>query len=215
MPYKKVAWFHSLGFKGTAALVCIAGGLLVGALWVVNTTGKKQVLEESSKLIQQTGDNAVEIISGRSAEIAALVRTLATLTPLLPKDEKTYLQTFPEIYDFNGDNKVAGGGIWPEPHQFKKEVVRRSFFWGRDPDGAFKYYDDYNDPEGKGYHNEEWYVVVRHTGPGRCFWSKSYMDPYSFQPMVTCTATSRSRVDTSRRPRKNRAHTHERVMDSK
>ena len=187
MPYKKVAWLHSLGFKGTAALVCIAGGLLLGALWVVNTTGKKQVLEESSKLIEQTGDNAVEILSGRSAEIASLVRTIATLTSLLPKDEKIYLETFPEIYDFNGDNQVAGGGIWPEPNQFKKDVIRRSFFWGRGPNGTFKYYDDYNDPGGKGYHNEEWYVVVRHTGPGRCFWSKSYMDPYSFQPMTTCT----------------------------
>ena len=60
MPFRKVAWFHSLGFKRTAVLVCIAGGLLLGALWVVNTTGKKQILEESSKLIQQTGDNAVE-----------------------------------------------------------------------------------------------------------------------------------------------------------
>ncbi len=154
---------------------------------MINTTGRTQVLEESSKLIQRTGDNAVEIINGRSTEIASLVRTIATLTQLLPKDEKTYLNTFPEIYDFNGDNKVAGGGIWPEPNQFKEGIIRRSFFWGRDSKGAFKYYDDYNDIAGKGYHHEEWYVVVRHTGPGHCFWSKSYMDPYSFQPMVTCT----------------------------
>lgn len=94
---------------------------------------------------------------------------------------------FPSVFEFNGDRKVAGGGVWPEPYRFEKNMERRSFFWGRDKSGLLKYYDDYNDPAGKGYHNEEWYVVARHAGPGRCFWSKSYVDPYSLEPMVTCT----------------------------
>jgi len=43
------------------------------------------------------------------------------------------------------------------------------------------------DPEGAGYHNEEWYVPAKRLGEGRAFWSRSYMDPYSYQPMVTVT----------------------------
>jgi methyl-accepting chemotaxis protein len=62
-------------------------------------------------------------------------------------------------------------------------------FWGRETDGSLKYYDDYNQP-GPGYHNEEWYVAVRHAKPGTCSWSESYMDPYSYQPMVTCTVAT-------------------------
>ncbi|MBF0196141.1 MAG: response regulator [Planctomycetes bacterium] len=83
---------------------------------------------------------------------------------------------------------VAGGGIWPEPDAFRDGVIRRSFFWGREQNGSLKYYDDYNDPAGKGYHNEEWYVPSRWLKEGEVFWSKSYMDPYSYQPMVTCTS---------------------------
>jgi signal transduction histidine kinase/CheY-like chemotaxis protein len=180
-------WFHSLSFKGTIALVIVAVVLLIGALWIVNTTGKQKVLEESSRVIEETGNNIVEGLVTRSKEIASLVRGIAILTESLPNEESAYLKTFPPLFDFNGDKRVAGGGIWPEPHWFEKDVERRSFFWGRNKNGLFEYFDDYNNPAGKGYHNEEWYVVVRHAGPGRCFWSKSYMDPYSFQPMVTCT----------------------------
>ncbi|MDH5763100.1 MAG: ATP-binding protein [Nitrospinota bacterium] len=187
MSDKKVAWFQGLGFKWTIAFVVMAVGMLSSAIWVVNTTGKNRVLKESAKLIEQTGNNAVENLIGRSSEIAGLVRTIATLTEKLPQDPSVYRRIYPAIYDFDGDLKVAGGGVWPEPYQFSKGVERRSFFWGRDKNGLFKYYDDYNDPAGNGYHHEEWYVVVRHIAPGRCFWSKSYMDPYSFQPMVTCT----------------------------
>ncbi|MBL4775124.1 MAG: response regulator, partial [Mariprofundus sp.] len=74
-----------------------------------------------------------------------------------------------------------------EPFIFESQTERRSFFWGRDKKGDFVYYDDYNHPSGKGYVHEEWYVTSRYLPPSRCFWSKSYMDPYSFQPMVTCT----------------------------
>jgi signal transduction histidine kinase/CheY-like chemotaxis protein len=187
MPDKKIAWFNSLSFKGTFALVIMALGLLIGAVWVVNTTGKQQALKESSRIIEETGNDVIESLMGRSKEIASLVRGIATLSEKLPKDETSYHKIFPSLFDFDGDHKVAGGGIWPEPNQFKEGLERRSFFWGRQTTGLFKYYDDYNDPAGKGYHHEEWYVVVQHAGPGRCFWSKSYIDPYSFQPMVTCT----------------------------
>ena len=40
---------------------------------------------------------------------------------------------------------------------------------------------------GNGYHHEEWYVPAEYVAKGSCYWSQSYMDPYSYQPMVTCT----------------------------
>ena len=82
---------------------------------------------------------------------------------------------------------IAGGGVWPEPLQFTPGVVRRSFFWGRDNVGKLQYFDQYNDIEGTGYHDEEWYVPGRYSKQGECLWSKSYMDPYTLAPMVTCT----------------------------
>lgn len=75
---EKRAWFNGLSFKGTFALVIIAVGLLAGAIWIVNTTGKQEVLEESSKVIEATGNNIVEGLMGRSKEIASLARGIAT-----------------------------------------------------------------------------------------------------------------------------------------
>ena len=68
-------------------------------------------------------------------------------------------------------------------------VERKSYFWGRADNGQLNFFDGYNTPEGNGYHNEEWYVPARFLKPGSCYWSRSYVDPYSKEPMVTCTKT--------------------------
>ncbi len=64
----------------------------------------------------------------------------------------------------------------------------RSFFWGRNQDNVFAYYEDYNDPKGAGYHHEEWYVPTRYIKQDHTYWSRSYAAPYSHQPMVTSSA---------------------------
>lgn len=189
METPQVKWYHSLIFQGTLGSLLLLLLLVVGIVLVMKTKGQQIVLAESSRLTEQTGNNAVSHLQARSQEIAALARSLATLVEILPKSEKTFKQIIPEIINFHGDQAVAGGGVWPEPYTFDPKLARRSFFWGRDAKGILQYYDDYNQP-GPGYHNEEWYVVVRYSQPGRCFWSRSYMDPYSYQPMVTCTVAT-------------------------
>jgi signal transduction histidine kinase len=183
---KSVTWYNRLSFQGIIGLLFFALLLVFGIIFIMSTTGKKLVSVESSKIIEQIGNNAVGRLTTRSTEIAALTKSLANLVKHLPKSVTSFKQTLPDIINFNGDLDVAGGGFWPEPHLFQPDKERRSFFWGRESDGRLKYYDDYNQP-GPGYHHEEWYVAVRHTKPGTCSWSESYMDPYSYQPMVTCT----------------------------
>jgi signal transduction histidine kinase len=186
---KSVKWYNRLSFQGIIGLLFFALLLVFGIIFIMSTTGKEMVSVESSKIIEQIGNNAVGRLITRSTEIAALTRTLAEIAVHLPKSETTIKQTLPDIINFNGDLDVAGGGFWPEPYLFQPNKERRSFFWGRESDGKLKYYNDYNQP-GPGYHHEEWYVAVRHTKPGTCSWSESYMDPYSYQPMVTCTVAT-------------------------
>jgi methyl-accepting chemotaxis protein len=97
-----------------------------------------------------------------------------------------FKRVFPAIIDNHGDSAIAGGGIWPEPNAFESGVERRSFFWGRSGSGI-EYLDDYNDPNGSGYHGEGWYQVGRSTPIDRCAWSEAYIDPFTKIPMVTCT----------------------------
>lgn len=184
-----VKWYKSLSFQGLIGIGFITLWLFAGIVLVMNTRGKKLLAKESSRLIEITGNNAVSELNARSLEIAALTRTLAVTAENLPKSEATFKKIIPELINFQGDLAVAGGGIWPEPYSFQPDKQRRSFFWGRDKSGNLKYYDDYNQ-SGSGYHHEEWYVPVRYTNPNTCFWSKSYIDPYSYQPMVTCTVAT-------------------------
>ncbi len=114
--------------------------------------------------------------------------SLANLGEKLPKQVPVWREVIPQVLDLEQRaDLIAGGGLWPEPYAFDSESERRSFFWGRNEGGALEYFDEYNDPDGPGYHGEEWYVPARFQSPGRCYWSRSYRDPYTDEPMVTCT----------------------------
>jgi signal transduction histidine kinase/DNA-binding response OmpR family regulator len=134
------------------------------------------------------GNNVIKDIYARLtiAEVAAT--SIANAAQVLPKEIEIFEKVMPALIDQQGyEFLIAGGGYWPEPGTFTPGVDRRSFFWGREQDGGLKYFDDYNQPDGNGYHNEEWYVPARFGTDKKCYWSKSYVDPYSGQPMVTCT----------------------------
>lgn len=177
-----------LALKSVVGIALLSALLLIGIVVIMNTYGRRLVIAESARKIEQTGNKSVEILSTRLREIGALARTLAETIEVLPADEALVRTTLPRLIDFQSDLAVAGGGYWPEPGAFTPGVDRRSFFWGRDATNQLAYFDDYNAPLGPGYHNEEWYVPVKFLPPGRVFWSRSYQDPYSYQPMVTCTS---------------------------
>ncbi len=182
-------WLHSLGARALLGLLIVIAIVTLGVFAVIETQGKRLVLDESARLIEQMGNTAVSGLLVRTDEIAALTRTQAAIAERLPYEVEAFMQTLPNVIDFAGDTAVAGGGVWPEPYRFDAQLERRSFFWGRDAANNLQYFDDYNQP-GPGYHNEEWYVPARFLAPGDCYWSQSYMDPYSYQPMVTCTVAT-------------------------
>ncbi len=186
---KTIQWYQSLNFTGIFVLLFILFWLGLGIVLILDTKGKELVAQESERLVEQTGNNAVADLSTRSKEIEALAKTIALTTEQLPSSTRVVMKILPHLLDFDTDTDIAGGGFWPEPYQFHKDRQRDSFFWGREADQSMKYYDDYNKP-GYGYHNEEWYVPARYNTKGGCMWSKSYMDPYSYQPMVTCTVAT-------------------------
>ncbi|MEL6383818.1 MAG: cache domain-containing protein, partial [Cyanobacteria bacterium J06626_18] len=184
--FKQIPWYNSLQFQGILVFASIVGWLTLAIALAMHTLGKQVVSSQAEISLEQLGNNAVTGLSGRLQEIASLTRAIATTARELPADEVLFQQTIPDLLHFDGDLDVAGGGVWPEPFQFDPSRERASFFWGRDAMGRLTYYDGYNLP-GPGYHNEAWYVTAQHIEPGTCSWSESYMDPYSLEPMVTCT----------------------------
>jgi PAS domain S-box-containing protein len=182
----RLRWFFTISY---GLLLVIILAIVAG---VLHELGKPLLIKENHRLIEQSGSKMVSDLGQKIAYARSLCTSLAKLGKSLPHNQSEYITIFPELMNPLGYEKIiAGGGIWPEPYEYDPKVIRRSFFWGREPGGNLKYYDDYNDPAGMGYHHEEWYVPARYIAEDRAFWSKSYMDPYSYQPMVTCTVPIR------------------------
>jgi len=153
----------------------------------MNSESKSIILAESSRTIGQIGNTIVLDLSARVREVEALTRTFGATIAHLPKSEALFKAIVPTLLDFQGDLSIAGGGVWHEPYRFSPDRARRSFFFGRDAEGELKYFDHYN-KSGSGYHHEAWYAIGRYAKAGQCLWSASYLDPHSYQPMITCTA---------------------------
>jgi diguanylate cyclase (GGDEF)-like protein len=182
-------FWNSLQFR--IPLVFIISFLLVLAaiVGVFSTIGKRLLTDHAYAEVVMSGRNIVAELGNRTALAESLATAMANLGEQLPADDELNKRLIEKLIDYEGTEAfIAGGGIWPEPFQYDPSVERRSFFWGRDKAGRLQFYDDYNKPEGPGYHHEEWYVPARHLQEGEAFWSRSYMDPYSYQPMVTVTA---------------------------
>jgi len=154
---------------------------------VVATQLRPLLVNKNVEIANQTGAAMVVELGQRIAMAETLAQAIAHAAENLPLDEEMFHQIIPNMFEFEGLGAIiAGGGVWPEPYLFDPALERRAFFWGRGATGELKYFDDYN-TSAAGYHHEEWYVPARilpHTG---CVWSRSYMDPHSREPMVTCS----------------------------
>ena len=179
---------NTILFKFSFGLTLLFLVMIAATYMVVDLVAKDYLVNKNKELIDETGSRIVSEISLRISIAETLTRNLAAAGETLPKEPQLFHKVIPQMIDIQeNQGLITGGGVWPEPGQFTEGVVRSSFFWGRDSDGNLQYFDQYNDVDGTGYHNEEWYVLGRYSKPGECLWSKSYMDPYTLAPMVTCT----------------------------
>ncbi|MFT7186021.1 MAG: signal transduction histidine kinase [Pseudohongiellaceae bacterium] len=181
------SFFKRLSFRMGVGGCLFVVLVLAATYYVAETRGREVIVEQVQKLNSKIGETIVLKLNERLSATESLTTALANLALILPKDEGMFLRVIPDLIDNAGmKNLIAGGGIWPEPGAFDKNIARRSFFWGRNEHGTLQFYDDYNHPDGNGYHHEEWYVPARYMKKGKVYWSKSYMDQYSREPMVTC-----------------------------
>jgi diguanylate cyclase (GGDEF)-like protein len=184
-----VRWYNSLLFR-TPLLFLLLLGVLVASLTVImDTIGRPRLEEQSFRLVNQVGNTMVAQLGERLAVAETLARALATTSATLPLKAQEHMNIVPRLIDELGPSSyIIGGGVWYEPLAFDARQERRSFFWGRNAEGTLEFVADYDDPRSAGYHHEEWYVPGRFLKPDKIFWSKSYVDPHTSVPMVTCTA---------------------------
>ena len=189
---KEVPFRHSLRAKLLFGFLLALAMMLAAVLVVLYVRGYELLMAREREAAYASAQRLASDMGKELALAEGLAVALENLGERLPRDEALWRDVLPVVLDLDGrTDLIAGGGLWPEPDVFTPGVARRSFFWGRDASGVLRYFDDYNAPDGPGYHGEEWYVPARHQREGRCYWSRSYQDPYSGEKMVTCTAPMR------------------------
>lgn len=185
---RKIRWHNSLQCHFSLGLSIILVTVIIATFLVVHFLARGSLVKQNEQMSRVTGELIVDTISTKVAIAETLTKTLAKLGETLPKDVAIFTRVIAHTLDLPGsEDIIAGGGIWPAPFEFHPDIERRSFFWGRDSNNQLQYFPQYNEADTQGYHFEEWYVPGLYVPQGECLWSKSYTDPYSLAPMVTCT----------------------------
>lgn len=184
----ETSFYKGLTFRmsfGLALFLCV---VLVVNYFVAESRGRDVIIQQSDKLNDEIGKTIAISLREKLAATESLARSIAKLASVLDKDPDTFMRIIPEILNQAGmETMVAGGGIWPEPFEFDDAKERAAFFWAKNEESKLEFLNDYNDQNGRGYHLEEWYVPLRYLEPNKVYWSKSYRDPHSMEPMVTCS----------------------------
>lgn len=192
----RLRWNNSIRLRlaiGLVVLLLLLSAISMAIIW---WRALPMLLEQRQELNDQIGTSLVQSLQQQFSQAEAISRAMARLAEVLPHDDQLIRNTVPALLDnIEMGDLIAGGGLWPEPYRFHPADARHSFFWGRDPQGQLRFFDGYNDPKGPGYHQEEWYVPAKLQQNPASYWSRSYTDPYSRQPMVTCTTPSSTRVN--------------------
>lgn len=158
---------------------------------VMTLGGKPRLVATGTAAATQSASALARQLAIQLGRIEGTTAAVAHLAEAMPNDVALATSTLPNLIDAQGDEAIAGGGLWPEPNAFTPGEERRSFFWVRNGSGKLEYSDDYNAPQTAAYHAESWYTEARSAVPGRCVWSDGYLDTVSGQAMTTCSVPYR------------------------
>ena len=123
-------WFKSLGAKLSAYHFLFMIVLIISTVAALIYIEQNVLLVQGHEQSRQLGNRIVAELGQRVSTTEAITKNLARLGEMLDKDPEKFKKVIPEIIDFNGDTRIAGGGIWPEPFTFDSKLERRSLFLG-------------------------------------------------------------------------------------
>ena len=181
---------NSIRLKLGLGFISLTIILMAIMAFVLHVQLRTEIEEQSFQAVENSGNRITAEILRQLSVAKTIANSIANHSKLENYDEQRSKDVIPSLIDIAGTRHIiAGGGLWPEPFTFNPNKERASLFWGRNGTGKLQYFDDYNLAEGAGYHNEEWYIPAPFLKTGQCYWSQSYIDPYSRQPIVTCTTS--------------------------
>ncbi|WP_144202974.1 PAS domain-containing protein [Shewanella sp. KCT] len=186
-------WKNSLTFKFTIVQFVVAVLIIASSIWLIFSTEKKHHMDTQLSLSQNYGQAVIEQLQQVTSKIETLANTIGIVGETYRGQDEVVKELIPSLLDIGERHQlIAGGGIWPEPGMFGTQKTRNSFFWARDKHDEFQYLDNYNSAEGPGYHQAFWYLPAKYFQDGHTHWSKSYVDPYTKEVMITASVPMRA-----------------------
>ncbi|MFV7770339.1 PAS domain-containing protein [Shewanella marisflavi] len=186
-------WKNSLTFKFTIIQFVVAALIIISSIWLIFSTEKKHHMDTQLSLSQNYGLAVIEQLQQVTSKIETLANSIAIVGETYRGQDEIIRQLVPSLLDIGQRHQlIAGGGIWPEPGMFGKEQARNSFFWARNEHNEFQFLDSYNNDEDPGYHQAFWYLPAKYFQDEHIHWSKSYVDPYTQEVMLTASVPMRA-----------------------
>ncbi|WP_251876022.1 ATP-binding protein [Grimontia kaedaensis] len=183
---KDVPWYKTMSFKALWILGMMLAVVVVTIVYVLDTTGNSMVRDSANQRVEAQVETVAQSLGQLSNSVGTIALSLANSLSLQDTDadiEKKLASMFrnPNIRDM-----VASGGFWPEPYVYNANLVKSSVFIAVEEDGSYRRINDYNEIDATPYQLSEWYAPARYA-KDKAYWSRAYIDPYTNEPMVTCT----------------------------
>ena len=184
---KVVDWFGSISTRILIILTLAFLLIILLVYWVIETQAKPRILEMTSEIVVETGNEAINSIMASINHVDGLAKATSTMAGGLPKQDALYKETFGNLMQ-QTDQRIVGGGVWFDPNMYAQGRERQSFVWSRDESGSMQPLEHYNQARQtpNPYYRDWWYIPAMYARHDHCVWSRAYVDPVSNQPMMTC-----------------------------
>lgn len=165
------------------ALALILLAVIATSIWL----SSRELIAKDHQLVEKVGESIILSLQKNIEFSENIVAMMASLAQANRNRESLKKQLSFQMKAMAANPQIAGGGVWPSPYSLDKKSQKASLFWLRESDHSFTFSDAYNQPNAIDYFIQEWYLPVQYSKKEGCYWSRSYTDEYSLEPMVTCS----------------------------
>lgn len=123
---KVVDWFGSISTRILIILTLAFLLIILLVYWVIETQAKPRILEMTSEIVVETGNEAINSIMASINHVDGLAKATSTMAGGLPKQDALYKETFGNLMQ-QTDQRIVGGGVWFDPNMYAQGRERQSF----------------------------------------------------------------------------------------
>jgi PAS domain S-box-containing protein len=187
-PPKLTDWRRSLPMKFMFIQLAVATIIILASVWFLKSIELNRLIDNQQTLNINVGKAITATLQQKTDRIENLAVSISALGELYQHNPSLLDESIPALLDQLGQEEVIlGGGVWSEPKTLDEKTSKGSHFWARNPSGKLVKIDDYNQNRTSDYAQESWYVPTKYYPADTTYWSKSYIDPFTQDPMITAS----------------------------